>query len=790
MERGVRPRERWMRVILVWMICVTAISPSFAFGPGYRPELFVASVALSPLLFLFKSSRRLLPRIDIPSAILILAFIPATLLFHPGTIRWGSALFGCACLCFFMGFARIAVSARTTAKSAARILKIIIFLFAGCLLIQQLCVLTGLPVFNPGRPYQNPWKLGSLTSEPTYSTFTVCLLLFFYFLFRRQSNPDYGVQDSVKKDWAVWLSAGWTCFSTPNATAYLLFPLPFIALLNRKNALTGICSLILIVGCGVGVATRLGVYQAERALNAVKAYISLSEEEIVKNEWSSGMRPLPTLEVLRATDSSISSLLTGHGADAEKQAYSENVKEVIIHPVTRIWFDYGLPAQLALWYLVFHVCFCHRRKATIVVMLLGLLYSGGTSDQSFWLIMLLSWLFQATVKREATPDNYSSGDESKGQSNPPRILATQLLDDRSGSAIVLSTLLPELARLGHSIKVISSGKGPIEDSIKEIEENQPDAKATYTCVPYRFVGKGWKGLWTFSLAQWRHSLQTFRFRKDYDILYCNTILPVGSAIAAFACGKRIICHCHENPRKKGLGYRMMWFLMRNLSECVVCVSKDQASSLPGNVSKEVVENPVSGTYLTLSKEKGGIKAKNGNSRPHILMASSLRKYKGIDNFIRLAKAMPDADFTFASTVSEEEFRNFAEELGLSLPGNLRYVEGDSIQKMSAVYSEATMIVNLSDPKEFQETFGMTIAEGGIFGLPAIVPREGGIAERVKEGKNGYHIPGSDQPALAEAIRRIHATEATYARYSVAARQRAQSNTPAAAARKIAKLQCG
>ncbi len=55
------------------------------------------------------------------------------------------------------------------------------------------------------------------------------------------------------------------------------------------------------------------------------------------------------------------------------------------------------------------------------------------------------------------------------------------------------------------------------------------------------------------------------------------------------------------------------------------------------------------------------------------------------------------------------------------------------------YNKASVVLNLSDKERFIETFGLTALEAMAAGLPVIVPTEGGIAEMVEVGKNGYKI---------------------------------------------------
>lgn len=81
--------------------------------------------------------------------------------------------------------------------------------------------------------------------------------------------------------------------------------------------------------------------------------------------------------------------------------------------------------------------------------------------------------------------------------------------------------------------------------------------------------------------------------------------------------------------------------------------------------------------------------------------------------------------------------------------------------VSGFYNLATLVLNLSDKRQFIETFGMTALEAMSAGLPVIVPTEGGIAEMVEDGQNGYKIDVQDLDKISERIRAVLSDEQSY-----------------------------
>ncbi|MFL0682071.1 MAG: glycosyltransferase [Algoriphagus aquaeductus] len=87
-------------------------------------------------------------------------------------------------------------------------------------------------------------------------------------------------------------------------------------------------------------------------------------------------------------------------------------------------------------------------------------------------------------------------------------------------------------------------------------------------------------------------------------------------------------------------------------------------------------------------------------------------------------------------------------------------------------SKLLLIVNLSHKDKVLETFGMTILEGMYFGLPAIVPTQGGVEELVENGVNGYKIDYTELEKIAEVIGEISSNVELWEKLSQGACQKA------------------
>jgi len=107
--------------------------------------------------------------------------------------------------------------------------------------------------------------------------------------------------------------------------------------------------------------------------------------------------------------------------------------------------------------------------------------------------------------------------------------------------------------------------------------------------------------------------------------------------------------------------------------------------------------------------------------------------------------------------------------GHNIPKNLTIFS--SQKDLHPFYHWADIIVNLSRPDGWIETFGLTIIEGMAYGLPAIVPPIGGILEVIEDGITGYAVDSRSREKLNETLVSILDNQINYTLMSKAAKER-------------------
>lgn len=329
------------------------------------------------------------------------------------------------------------------------------------------------------------------------------------------------------------------------------------------------------------------------------------------------------------------------------------------------------------------------------------------------------------------------------------IICFHLFNDYSGSPKVLKIVLEGLLKKGYQIDLITSTGGALD----ELLYYKNLSKYSY---PYRFSNNPIVTMLRYCMVQLYTFILTFRwlFYKDVTF-YINTLLPVGPALAGRIMGKRVVYHYHENAFVKGTFYKVLATIMQKLAHEIICVSEYQASFLQQKKCVITIPNALPQNFVNRLTPN----FKTAFERKTILMLGSLKLYKSPLEFIELAKRLPQFVFVLVISDTKENIDIFIEKYKINVYKNLTIYPRQN--DVVPFYNQASLVLNLSDKKQVVETFGLTALEAMSAGLPVIVPTEGGIAEMVVDGENGYKIDVQNLNQIAECIKTILSDETLY-----------------------------
>lgn len=319
-----------------------------------------------------------------------------------------------------------------------------------------------------------------------------------------------------------------------------------------------------------------------------------------------------------------------------------------------------------------------------------------------------------------------------------RIIIFHLLNGYTGSVKVLRDIIEILLENNFQIEVVTSNTDGFLNNIKDV---------SYTRIAYKWHKYRFITLFLYVFAQVSFFFIALKKARNYDIHYINTVVPFGASFGCFLMSKKVIYHIHEIYNSKSIISIIYLFFLRISSIKIIYVSNYLRNAYSSKISSIVIPNSLSDQYFEQVKKRI---LNHDNKQFDLLLVSSLKKYKGIYNFIELARLLPNRKFLMVLSCSEneivEEFKNVIKPTNLFIYPLLK--------DLHKIYSVSKINLNLTDPDERIESFGMTILESMAYGIPNIVPPIGGPADLISNNETGFCVHPSNYTMLVDKIEYI------------------------------------
>lgn len=230
------------------------------------------------------------------------------------------------------------------------------------------------------------------------------------------------------------------------------------------------------------------------------------------------------------------------------------------------------------------------------------------------------------------------------------------------------------------------------------------------------------------------------YKKNDTLFYINTVTPFASALACKLSGKTMIYHVHENMNLDKSLYWLYRLVYQWTNTKTIFVSEYLQQITKQTRNGCIVYNFLDDDFI--NERDGYWTSVDKKEHSTVLMVSSLRKYKGVDELVKLAVSLPEYVFELVVSSSEKDIKAY---FGYAvLPDNMKLFPLQT--NLHLFYQNAKILLQLSYTSEnkvtegfapWVETFGLTILEAMSYGVPAIVPNEGGPVELIDDGINGY-----------------------------------------------------
>jgi glycosyltransferase involved in cell wall biosynthesis len=338
-----------------------------------------------------------------------------------------------------------------------------------------------------------------------------------------------------------------------------------------------------------------------------------------------------------------------------------------------------------------------------------------------------------------------------------KIVFIHLLNNFSGSPKVLSLIIKEFVKRGYDIDLITSKTNGFLSNIEGVK---------YKYNSYKWVNDSmFKTALYLMLSQVKLFFIILFYPSKNTVFYVNTISPVGAVIACRITKKKFIYHVHENMKQNKPVYNIYRNVFKVCNKKSIFVSNYVRSVALSLKSGIIVYNTLDYEFVKQSSEFVNVKPKlYNNFECSILMISSLRRYKGIYEFVELSRILPNYKFELVLSSSENEIMKFSQEV--ILPDNITVYPLQT--NLHPFYQRAKILLQLSHPENCVETFGLTILEAASYGIPSIVPNMGGPIEIVDSSKSGFCVDTHDLKVIAEKINLMMNNNVMYSKFSSSA----------------------
>ncbi|MEO0310984.1 MAG: a-glycosyltransferase-related protein glycosyltransferase family 4 protein [Bacteroidota bacterium] len=343
------------------------------------------------------------------------------------------------------------------------------------------------------------------------------------------------------------------------------------------------------------------------------------------------------------------------------------------------------------------------------------------------------------------------------QAIQPRIVAVHLLDDYSGSPRVLAQAVRAWQQNGNEVKLYTGSnlKGILSDL--HIDNHKKFFYKFFENKVLRTICLNFSQIHLFFLLVFT--------LKSKDRLYVNTLLPFGAALAGRIRGVEVIYHIHETSINPMVLKKFLRTIVKLTATKVIYVSDYLSKSEPITGPRSmVIYNSLPNEFVEQASKFTIARSEKFN----VMMLCSCKAYKGVNEFVELANKLPRFDFTLVLNASEMEVRHFFN--GAQLPPNLcMYFE---VRDTHSFYQKADVVLNLSHPDRWIETFGLTVLEASAYGKPVIVPEVGGPAEIISHAINGFTISVHKLDDICHQLQLLYRDKEMYLTIAAAAKTNA------------------
>lgn len=330
------------------------------------------------------------------------------------------------------------------------------------------------------------------------------------------------------------------------------------------------------------------------------------------------------------------------------------------------------------------------------------------------------------------------------KSKKVKVIFVHLLNDYSGSPKVLSQVMNAFNDYGVEYELFKGSKG--EGFLGSADEHK---NYLYRYSKYKFLT-----FLYFIISQLSIFLKILKYKNENIIIYINTMLPFGAALAGKLLNKKVIYHIHETSISPSIFKYFLRKIASYSATSIIFVSKFLSKKEAfKKIPSTVIYNSLDSEFVKIASQSS-YSTFNAENKFNILMVCSLKHYKGIDQLLIIAKKCidyPSIKFTVVFNAEKEEIDEYF--VNKKISRNIKiYSKMSSLHEQ---YSNASLVLNLSLVDKCIEAFGLTLIEAMAYGIPVIGPPVGGPDEIIINGTHGYKIDSYNVDEIVKRIKGMH-----------------------------------
>ena len=289
-----------------------------------------------------------------------------------------------------------------------------------------------------------------------------------------------------------------------------------------------------------------------------------------------------------------------------------------------------------------------------------------------------------------------------------------------GTERIISYLTEELIKRGHEVTLFASGDSKTKAKLVSVVKKGLISQG----IPWHDYT--WTGLNT-GIA--------FKMADKFDIIHSHW----GFFSAFFQdFTKTPVLHTFHNiPRLNDHRWKILKYYKKDLN--VVFISHSEKRNSPIKFKKSwVVYNGINLSQFKFNP-KGG---------DHFIWVGRVDPCKGIENVIKVAEKT-GIKLLLAGQIQEMRKDYFEKTIKPHLSKKIKYIGELTTEELSNFYGSAKACLY---PIEWEEPFGLIMAESMACGTPVIVFDRGSAREVVEDGKTGFVVKNIDE--MIEAMKKI------------------------------------